>query len=164
LNEYSPEFSCLFAGINNLYKLEGTAIYDHRIHLGVIVNANNLGGYKKNDKVDDTPVIVTGYGPDCFGLPGNPQPTDANGRFQIPDKFKCLRDGVNGGALTREAENPNCSTGTQTAVTRALNSPEENAMVNTIVAMQLNTTPENVPGVATMLAAPLLRGQQVTVK
>jgi hypothetical protein len=49
-------------------------------------------------------------------------------------------------------------------VTRALNSPEEDAMVNTIVAMQMHTTPDKVPGVATMLAAPLLRGQQVTVK
>jgi virulence factor Mce-like protein len=164
LDQYSPEFTCLFAGINQLYDLESTAIYDHRIHLGVIINANNLGGYKKNDKKDDTPVIVTGYGPNCFGLPDNPQPTDANGRFQIPDKYKCLRDGVNGGALTKEAENPNCKATTQSAVTRALNSPEEDAMVNTIVAMQLNTTPDKVPGVATMLGAPLLRGQQVTIK
>jgi len=164
LDQYSPEFTCLFAGINNLFKLESTAIYDNRIHLGVILNANNLGGYKNNGKVNDTPVIKTGFGPDCFGLPDNPQPTDANGRFQIPDKYKCLRDGVNGGALTREAENPNCKTATQSAVTRALNSPEENAMVNTLVAMQMNTTPDQVPGVATLLGAPLLRGQQVTVK
>ena len=164
LGRYSPEFTCLFAGINNLYNLEATAIYNHRIHLGVIVNANNLGPYKKNAHQDDTPIIITGKGPNCFGLPNNPQPTDANGRFQIPDKYKCMRDGVNGGALTRQAENPNCSTTTQSAVTRALNSPEEDAMVNTIVAMQLGTTPDKVPGVATMLGAPLLRGQQVTVK
>ena len=164
LNEYSPEFTCLFAGINNLYKLEATAIYNHQIHLGVIVNANNLGPYRNNGKINDTPVIKTGFGPDCFGLPDNPQPTDANGRFQIPDKYKCLRDGVNGGALTKAGENPNCKTTTQSAVTSALNSPEEDAMVNTIVAMQLGTTPDKVPGVATMLGAPLLRGQQVTVK
>jgi virulence factor Mce-like protein len=167
LGRYSPEFSCLFAGINNLYKLESTAIYDNRIHLGVIINANNLGPYKKNAQKDDTPIIVTGYGPNCFGLPDNPQPTDANGRFQVPDKYKCLRDGKNGGALTKEAESPNCKTTSQagqTAVTRALNSPEEDAMVNTVVAMQLGTTPDKVPGVATMLGAPLLRGQQVTVR
>jgi virulence factor Mce-like protein len=170
LNRYSPEFSCLFAGINNLYNMESTAIYDHRIHLGVILNANNLGPYKNNGAVNDTPKIITGIGPNCFGLPNNPQPTDANGRFQIPDRFKCLRDGVNGGALTREGESPNCSTSssnssaTQTDVTRALNSPEEDAMVNTIVAMQLHTTPDKVPGVATMLAAPLLRGSKVMVK
>jgi phospholipid/cholesterol/gamma-HCH transport system substrate-binding protein len=167
LDEYSPEFGCLFAGINNLYKLEGTAIYDHKIHLGVIVNANNLGGYHKNSKVDDTPILITGQGPNCFGLPDNPQPTDANGRFQIPDQYKCLRDGVNGGALTKEAESPNCSPAFHNGSSetdRALNSPEEDAYVNSLIAGELHTTPDKVPGVATLLAAPLLRGQAVTVK
>ncbi|MDT4916332.1 MAG: phospholipid/cholesterol/gamma-HCH transport system substrate-binding protein [Pseudonocardiales bacterium] len=160
LDQYSPEFTCLFAGINQLFDLESTAIYDNRIHLGVIVNGNNLGPYKKNAKVNDTPTLVTGFGPNCFGLPDNPTPTDANGRFQVPEKFRCLRDGVNGGALTREAENPNCSPKTNSS----LNSPEEDAMVNTIVAMQLKTTPDKVSGVATLLGAPLLRGRQVTIK
>jgi phospholipid/cholesterol/gamma-HCH transport system substrate-binding protein len=164
LDEYSPEFTCLFAGINKLYQLEATTIYDHRIHLGVIVNGNNLGPYKKNAQKDDTPIILTGFGPNCFGLPDNPQPTDANGRFQIPDKFKCLRDGVNGGALTQQAESPNCKTTASSDRTRALNSPEEDALVNTLIASELNTTPDKVPGVATILAAPLLRGQQVVVK
>jgi virulence factor Mce-like protein len=163
LARYSPEFSCLFAGISNLYDLESTAIYDHRIHLGVIVNGNNLGPYKNNGTVNDTPIIITGQGPNCFGLPNNPQPTDANGRFQVPEQYKCLRDGVHGGALTRQAENPNCQPAVRSS-SSAMNSPEENAMVNTIVAMQLHTTPDKVPGVATLLGGPLLRGQQVTVK
>ena len=166
LDEYSPEFTCLLAGINNLYKLEATTIYDHRIHLGVIIDANNMGAYKKNGKTDDTPVLVTGQGPNCFGLPNNPQPTDPNGRFQIPDKYRCLRDGVNGGALTRAAENPNCQPAVRSSskTDHALNSPEENALVNSLIASQLHTTPDKVPGVATILAAPLLRGQQVRVK
>jgi phospholipid/cholesterol/gamma-HCH transport system substrate-binding protein len=164
LDEYSPEFGCLFAGINNLYKLESTAIYDNRIHLGVIVNANNLGPYKKNATKDDTPILITGKGPNCFGLPDNPQPTDANGRFQIPEQYKCLRDGVNGGALTAAGESPTCSTSSSSNGGRALNSAAENAMVNSLIASELNTTPDKVPGVATILAAPLLRGQQVVVK
>jgi virulence factor Mce-like protein len=164
LGKYSPEFTCLFAGINQLYDLEKTTMYDHRVHLGVIVNANNLGPYKKNATVDDTPKIVTGFGPNCFGLPNHIHPTDANGRFQIPDKYKCLRDGVNGGALTREAESPSCNATTNGDASRALNSPEETAVVNSIAAMQLHTTPDKVPGVASLLAAPLLRGQQVEVK
>jgi hypothetical protein len=72
---------------------------------------------------------------------------------------------VNGGALTKQAENPNCKPGSSSATTTsALNSPEENAMVNTIVAMQLHTTPDKVSGVETLLGAPLLRGQQVKIK
>ena len=168
LDEFSPEFGCLFPAINKIADLAGQAIYNHRIHLTVTVNANNLGAYKNDGKVNDTPVLVKGFGPNCFGLPDNPQPTDANGRFQIPAKYQCLRDGVNGGALTKKGESPNCkvpaSAATQSASNRALNSPEEDAMVNSIIASQLDTTPNKVPGVATILGAPLLRGTQVVVK
>jgi ABC-type transporter Mla subunit MlaD len=157
LDEYSPEFSCLFAGVNQLYEGAAKAIYNNRIHLTVTINANNLGAYKPGQE----PTLITGYGPDCFGLPGAPQPTDANGRFQIPDKFKCLNDGA---PLTPAAKSPTCSAGTASETNRALGSPEENALINTIVATDLGTTPNKVPGAATLLAGPLLRGQQVVVK
>jgi virulence factor Mce-like protein len=168
LDKFSPEFGCLFPAINDIAVRAGQAIFDHRIHLTVTLNANNLGAYKKNATKDDTPTLVTGFGPNCFGLPDNPQPTDANGRFQIPPKYQCLRDGVNGGALTKKGESPNCKTTdsatTQGATNSALNSPEEDAMVNSIIASQLDTTPNKVPGVATILGAPLLRGTQVVIK
>jgi virulence factor Mce-like protein len=157
LNKYSPEFTCLFAGVNQLYNLTSKAIYNNRIHLSVTLNANNLGAYKPGQE----PTFITGYGPDCFGLPNNPQPTDANGRFQIPDKFKCLNDGA---PLTKEAASPSCGASTSSDTNQALGSPEENALVNTIVATDMGTTPDKVPGAATLLAGPLLRGQQVVVK
>lgn len=157
LDEYSPEFSCLFSGVNHLYDLAGQAIYDNRIHLAVTINANNLGAYKPGQE----PRTVTGIGPNCFGLPNNPGPTDANGRFQIPDKFKCLNDGA---PFTPAGASGGCSAGTSSTANRALGSPEENALVNTIVAGDMGTTPNKVPGAATLLAGPLLRGQQVVVK
>jgi hypothetical protein len=46
----------------------------------------------------------------------------------------------------------------------ALNSPEEDALVNALIASRLHTTPAHVSGTATLLAAPLLRGHQVVVK
>jgi hypothetical protein len=51
-----------------------------------------------------------------------------------------------------------------TSTNRALNSAEENALINTLVAGELHTAPNKVPGAATLLAGPLLRGQQVVVK
>jgi phospholipid/cholesterol/gamma-HCH transport system substrate-binding protein len=157
LDEYSPEFSCLFAGVNHLYDLAGQAIYDNRIHLAVTINVNNMGAYKPGEE----PRPITGIGPNCFGLPNNVGPTDANGRFQIPDKFKCLNDGT---PFTRAGASGGCSTATSSTANRALGSPEENALVNTIVAGDMGTTPNKVPGAATLLAGPLLRGQQVVVK
>lgn len=166
LNRYSPEFSCLFAGVNNLYSGVARSIYDHRIHLAITMNRNNLGRYKDNGNVNDTPILITGYGPSCFGLPNHIYPTDANGRFQIPAKYRCLRDGVNGGALTRQAESRNCrsSSSSSSNSDRMLNSAEEDAYVNTLLAPQLHTTPDKVPGIATLLGAPMLRGQRVVVK
>jgi phospholipid/cholesterol/gamma-HCH transport system substrate-binding protein len=157
LDEYSPEFSCLFAGINHLYDLAGQAIYENRIHLAVTINANNQGAYKPGQE----PRTITGIGPNCFGLPNNVAPTDANGRFQIPDKFKCLNDGA---PFTAAGASGGCGAATSSTSNRALGSPEENALVNTIVAGDMGTTPNKVPGAATLLAGPLLRGQQVVVK
>ena len=65
LNQYSPEFSCLFQGINHLYTLAGQAIYNNQIHLSATVDNQNLGPYKPGNQ----PKLVTGLGPNCFGLP-----------------------------------------------------------------------------------------------
>jgi virulence factor Mce-like protein len=157
LNRYSPEYGCLFAGVNQLADLADKAIYDHRIHLAVTMNANNLGPYKPGEE----PRLLTGIGPDCFGLPDHITPTDANGRFQIPAKFRCLNDGA---ALTKAGESPGCKPSSSGESDTAINSPEEDAMINSLVASDLHTTPDKVPGAATLLAGPLLRGQQVVVK
>jgi phospholipid/cholesterol/gamma-HCH transport system substrate-binding protein len=159
LDIYSPEFSCMFEGISKLYDLSGKAIYNHRIHLTITATTDDF--QTQPYKPGQQPRSITGYGPNCFGLPNNPQPVDSRGHFQIPDKFKCLNDGA---PLTPAGASASCSSSSSSASYRSLNSPEENAMVNTIVAAQMNTPPDKVPGVATLLAGPLLRGQQVVVK
>jgi phospholipid/cholesterol/gamma-HCH transport system substrate-binding protein len=150
LNKYSPEFSCLFNGINHLYTLAGQAIYSNQIHLSITADQANLGPYKPGNE----PTSLTGLGPQCFGLP-NPQKP-----FQIPGKYRCINDGapLTSDACAQRAGRPSSEDNT------ALNTPEENAYVNTLIAGQLHTTPEKVSGTATLLAGPLLRGQQVVVK
>jgi phospholipid/cholesterol/gamma-HCH transport system substrate-binding protein len=155
LDKYSPEFTCLFKGISDLADLSNKIIYNNQIHLQVTVDTTSLGGYTPGQE----PTLVTGFGPNCFGLPDNPQPVDSNGNFQIPDKFKCLNDGA---PLTKEAESKTCSTSTSSV--RSEGSPEENALVNVLIASAVGTTPDKVPGPATLLAGPLLRGQEVAVK
>ena len=46
----------------------------------------------------------------------------------------------------------------------AMGSPVENAIVNSLIAHSYGTTPKKVPAIATMLAAPLLRGQVVKIE
>ena len=155
LEEYSPEFTCLLGGLNNLQQLANTIVRDNQIQLSIVLYnpPPNLGAYTQGQE----PRFITGYGPNCFGLPDNPQPVDANGNFQIPGNYRCINDGA---PLTTDP----CSQAKQAAATTALGSPSENSLVNTLIAGSLHTTPDKVPGIATMLAAPLYRGARVTVK
>jgi hypothetical protein len=160
LDEYSPEFKCMFEGISHLNDLMGTAIYDGKIHLTTTVSTSQF--QSQPYRPGQEPRTVTGYGPNCFGLPDNPQPIDSRGHFQIPAKYNCLNDGA---PLTPDGEKGgSCSSSASSANNRSVNSAQENALVNTVIAGQLKTTPDKVPGVATLLAGPLLRGQQVVVK
>ena len=68
LDTYSPEFPCLFAGLNKLGNLTDTILRNHQFNLQVVIDANNQGGYKPGE----APRYITGYGPNCFGLPDNP--------------------------------------------------------------------------------------------
>lgn len=153
LAEYSPEFPCLFSGVNKLANGLNKAIYDNAIHLSATVDVTNQGKYTPGQQ----PRLITGFGPNCFGLPDNPQPVDGNGNFQIPDKYKCLNDGA---PLTTDP----CGRTPSADAMRSMNSAAENALVNTLIAGDMGTTPKNVPATATILAAPLLRGNEVTVK
>lgn len=155
LGEYSPEFSCMFQGISHLYDLGRDAIYNNKIHLVVTVTGDKFR--TQPYKPGQEPRPITGMGPNCFGLPNNVQ-FDNQGHFQIPAKYRCLNDGA---PLTSDGEAGGaCGAKANTAT----NSSAENAMVNSLIATSLDTTPDKVPGVATLLAGPLLRGQEVVVK
>jgi phospholipid/cholesterol/gamma-HCH transport system substrate-binding protein len=158
LATYSPEYPCLFAGLNKLGKLTNTILYNHQFNLQVVLDPNNQGGYKPGE----SPIYVTGYGPNCFGLPDNPQPIGSNGYFQIPAKYRCLNDGA---ALTKDPCGQRKSQGmSDSAIAQsAMGSPVENAMVNSLISGSYGGNPKKVPPIATMLAAPLLRGQVVKV-
>ncbi|MGH8961198.1 MAG: MCE family protein [Jatrophihabitantaceae bacterium] len=148
LAEYSPEFSCLLGGLNTLADRADAAIKNNQIQLSAQLDQTNMGKYKPGEE----PRLITGYGPNCFGLPNPPVP------FKIPPKFQCINDGA---ALT---DAPCGRDRTQSSSQEALGSPAEDALVNTLIASAVGTTPDKVPDIATALAAPLLRGQTVNVK
>jgi virulence factor Mce-like protein len=154
LDTYAPEYTCLLAGLVNLNKLTSSAVVNHQIQLGAVLDTTNIGPYKDGEQ----PRLVTGYGPHCFGLPDNIQPVNSKGYFQIPPEFQCLNDGA---ALT---DNPCGQHPAQSGDQRALGSPAENTLVSVLIAKSYGTTPDQVPPIATALAAPLFRGQTVVVK
>lgn len=157
LDQYSPEFTCLFAGLNKLGNMTQTIIRNRQFQLSIILDPSNQGAYKPGQE----PTFVTNYGPNCFGLPDN-VPTQG-GNFQIPAKYRCLNDGA---PLTSDPCAARKSSGLSASpiAQSAMNTPAENAMVNSLISSSYGTTPDKVPPIATMLAAPLLRGHTVDVK
>lgn len=159
---YSSEFPCLLGGIVTLDNLENQAIYNHEVHLQLTLDMSSIGAYR----IGTQPKIITGYGPNCFGMPNPPVP------FRPTGKYRCLNDGAPltdapcagppGGPGHRHRKGS--SQQGQTASYTPLNSTAENAVVNAVIAQKLGTTPNKVPQGDTLLAAPLLRGKQVVVK
>lgn len=154
LNAYSPEFTCLFAGLVQLNNLSTPTVANSQLRLSAQLDMTSLGAYTPGQQ----PILLTGVGPHCFGLPDNISPVNSRGYFQIPPDFQCLNDGA---PLTG---NPCGAHPSQSADERALGSPAENALVSTLIASRYGTTPDKVPPIATALAAPLYRGQTVVVK
>ena len=151
LDKYTPEYGCMLSGLTGLNTLASNGIVGDQIRLSaqLYVAPPNFGKYVPGEE----PKLLTGLGPNCFGLP-NP-----NIPFKIPGSFRCVNDGA---ALTDDP----CAQAAKTSAfdQQAIGSPAEDALVNSVIAGSYGTTPNKVPHIATVLAAPALRGMRVTVK
>ncbi|PZS13976.1 MAG: hypothetical protein DLM57_15410 [Pseudonocardiales bacterium] len=151
LNKYTPEYGCMLAGLVGLNQRANAGVVNGQIQLSaqLYVAPANFGKYVPGQQ----PKLLTGLGPHCFGLPNPPVP------FKVPGSFRCVNDGA---PLTTDA----CGTAAKASAfdQQAIGSPAESALVNTVIAANFGTTPDNVPRIATVLAAPALRGMKVTVK
>jgi virulence factor Mce-like protein len=150
LNAYTPEYTCMLTALTQLRARAEKGISDNAIQLqaSLYLAPPNFGAYKQGQE----PIFLTGIGPNCFGMP-NPQVP-----FKVPANFQCVNDGA---PLT---QNPCAAAKTDAYEQQAVGSAPENALVDTIVAKSLGTTPNKVPSMTPLLVAPSLRGEQVTVK
>jgi virulence factor Mce-like protein len=148
LSEYSPEYTCLLRGLNILADRADKSVQNHQYRLSAQLDFTGMGKYTPGQE----PVFVTGYAPNCMGLPDPAVP------FHVPGEYRCLNDGA---PLT---DDPCAQHSTQSDRDAALGSPAETALVRTLVSGEYGTTPDQVPPIATALAAPLWRGTTVVVK
>ena len=151
LDEYTPEFTCVINGMDTIRTRLRIGMQGDQVHLsGQVYNPPpGLGKYTPGDQ----PKLIGGIGPNCFGLP-NP-----NIPFKIPGSYRCLNDGA---ALTGDACSQKASTAG--AGQSALGAKAQSALVTTLIAGEYGTAPDKVPSIAEVLAAPALRGSEVTVK
>ncbi|MDQ2748403.1 MAG: MCE family protein [Actinomycetota bacterium] len=158
LDKYTPEYGCMLSGLVGLNRLASNGIVNNQIRLSAQLYvaptapgnpSKSADAYRPNQ---DEPVLLTGIGPHCLGLPNPAIP------FKTPGEFRCLKDRAS-------FTNDTCAQAATSSAfnQQAIGSPAEHALVNGLIAGSYGT-PDKVPAIATMLAAPALRGMQVTVK
>jgi virulence factor Mce-like protein len=143
---YSPEFPCMEKGLAQQEQTLEQVFHNNRLNI-TLQTIKQRGKYVPGNE----PVLVTGIGPNCYGLPNTPRP------FQPPD--------INDGAGVRGDP----STGAQPDVDKSgldqegLGTLGDVAVINSLIAPTLGTSGPQVPAIATVLSAPLLRGNTVEV-
>lgn len=151
LNAYTPEYGCMLGGLTDLLHRADAGIVNNQIQLSAQLYQSppGLGKYLPGEE----PKYLTGLGPHCFGMPDPQVP------FKVPSDFRCINDGA---ALTSDP----CAQDKKTSAfdQQAIGSPAEDALVNTLIAPIYGAAPNQVPAIATVLAAPSLRGSEVTIK
>lgn len=168
LADYSPEYPCLAAGLaqsepklENAFGGQTSGPKALRITLEVV---KPRGKYVPGDE----PRFGTIPGPNCQGLPNPEIPFPANGYGEGRGLDGAAAvGGAGSGALAsvlRPAtgdEGGALSTAEQASL-QTSGSTSESRTVNALIASDLGVAANDVPSVATLLAAPILRGSEVS--
>jgi phospholipid/cholesterol/gamma-HCH transport system substrate-binding protein len=151
LDRYSAEFPCVLQDLAsfepNMDKVLGKGTSQPGLHVNVDV-VPSLGKYVAGQ---DTPKYGDNIGPHCY---------------PIPFSGIKLNDGASpaGGTATRA---PGPATNSVTVAQGGLglpNSPQENELINELLAPALRVTPHSLPDWSSVLLGPLYRGTEVELK
>jgi virulence factor Mce-like protein len=162
LARYSPEYPCFLQQMaTNAVRLNqafGAGTNQPGLH-AIIKIAVSRGKYIAGV---DTPAYQDNRGPRCYAMNPMPNPFpqySPDGPLQDGSSHPPAASSSSSGVLP--------SAGTAAAVAGDLglpNSPAEQGFLGGLLADQLGTTPQNVPGWSSMLVGPLFRGAQVSVR
>ncbi len=171
LAQYSPEYPCLAAGLAksevNLSQAFGGQTSGPKALNITLEVVKPRGKYVPAD----IPKFGKIPGPDCQGLPDptNPFPANGYGAGRGLDGAAAVGDASSGAlpSVTRTAQsvvNPGGGslTPAEQASIATSGSASETRTVNALIAGELGVGPADVPPIATLLAAPILRGSEVS--
>lgn len=153
LAKYSTEFPCLTRGIVNAGKLEAEAFRGFTLHIVLETLPNQPRQYT----TADAPRLGEDRGPNCLHLP-NPPWTNSNPVRHQPD----FNDGVDeptGKGTSRVAPNYYFRDGTGYS-----GSPEESALLKSLLGPGLGLSDADVPDLGVLLLAPMARGAEVSLR
>ncbi|MFC7219109.1 MCE family protein [Streptomyces polyrhachis] len=142
---YSPSFPCTLATVANFVPAMDRALGKGTDRPGLRVNVTvepSRGAYQPGR---DAPVYRANSGPACYSVPFNGTGRPAGERRSAPE--------VTGQTLTRVDGGLGLP-----------NSPQENALVNELLAAQAPAAADTLPNWSSLLAGPAFRGAEVTLR
>jgi phospholipid/cholesterol/gamma-HCH transport system substrate-binding protein len=149
---YAPQYPCLLGGIVNGAKFQAESFRGFTLHIVLEVVPNQPRGYGPQDQ----PRYADKRGPYCGRLPDPPW-SQSNPVTRQPD----FNDGVDEPTGKGTSRAPVGWSGTGAGYP---GSPEETALLSSLLAPGLGTTPEDVPDLGAMLLGPMARGAKVSYR
>jgi phospholipid/cholesterol/gamma-HCH transport system substrate-binding protein len=139
LAEYSASFPCTLRTLSGFVPAMDKALGKGTGEPGLHVTVKAVPSLGKYVPGRDTPSYTAGGGPHCYPVPylGVPLPAES--------------------ALTRTAATGDPGLGLP-------NSPQENQLVNELLAPGMKQAPQSLPDWSSLLVGPALRGTEVTIK
>ncbi|MBE1531791.1 MCE family protein [Actinomadura algeriensis] len=143
LREYSPAFPCTLEMLTDFVPVMDEVLGAGTDHPGLHVNVETVPSKGKYVPGRDRPRYTEADGPHCYPVPYG-----------------------TGGGETLAAAPPDAASPVAVApgALGLPNSPQENRMVNELLAPSVQEVPEALPGWSSVLLGPLYRGAEVTLK
>jgi phospholipid/cholesterol/gamma-HCH transport system substrate-binding protein len=149
--KYAPEFNCLTRGLVNAGKLQAEAFRGFTLHIVLETLPHQPRAYGAGD----TPRFGEDRGPSCLHLP-NP-PWNQKNPVRHQPNFDDGVDEPTGKGTSRVAPNASFRTGTP-------GSPEETALLRSLLAPTLGVSDSEVPDLGVLLVGPMARGAEVSLR
>jgi virulence factor Mce-like protein len=161
LARYAPEYPCVLEGLAALEPRIEDSFGGKQPGLHITLEVvKNQGKYVPGNEPVNPGSVSPGV-PHCFGLPNPPEPFPG---YVYPDGASPngapTGTPANLGSADRSAYN---ASGAGNDNASGVGSPAESKLVATLISGSFGDDPSKVPAIATVLAAPILRGSQVTV-
>ncbi|MFT4082237.1 MAG: MCE family protein [Nocardioides sp.] len=153
LAKYSPEYPCLFGGLQNLQERENQAFRGYTLHINLETLPHPPRGYTTKDK----PRYGDDRGPHCGELP-DPSWSQTNLFTNVPN----LDDGIDEptGKGTDRAAFSNSSV----SALGYAGSPAETKALDALLAPGMGVEANEVPDIGGLLVGPMARGAKVSLK